>query len=833
MKALRFVTLFVLGALADSPAQAATSPHESQPISRRGTPGVADRHAVVNVADLPVRVQVKGDLAASDVFTPAAIQAPVPAAASTPENPSPPPASSFSALLDIADGYNAPDSHGAIGPNHIVTSVNIRMKVQDRVGTTLRTISYVEFWNPLALQDELCCDHRVLYDPYEDRWIVVGLTGAGTRQPASLIAVSQTGDPLGRWNQYRIAGDVTGQNYPDFPRIGFSRDWVVVQSLLLRNSDSSSVGYDIYALSKTNLYAGGDGAFTLFQLRGEGIAPHPVTTYDPALSTFYLIAASNGPFATGVTGTTNLSELKIFSIAGNIGAEVLTEAPPIKTGHAWDAFPLGGRLLDATNRQVLPQLGSVKKISAPVGTIADAKFRNGTLWAVHGVHLPPGGSPTRVAIQWWQLGLDGTVLQHGLIDDPSGVEHYAYSSIAVNRYNDLLIGYSSFSSNQFASANYSFRYGTDAPGTLRGDTVLKAGEGPYRTTVDFLGTRVRWGDYSHTTVDPLNDTDLWTIQEYAAAPSGGSDRWGTWWGRIAPSGSFLTATNVTVTEGDSGSTNIFFSFTMSRPTNVIVSVDYATADGTAQAGSDYAATSGTLVFAPGETNGSVVIPVLGDVSKETNEIFYLTLSNPTNVSPSYGRLEARIIDTDPLPTITLTDIAVREGDAGTTDATFTLALAPASGLPASLRLITANNSAVLRVDYAPTNLVVTFPPGITTATATVKIIGDTLLETNETFYLTVSAQTNAILGSTRGVCTILDDDFKVAVQSTAAGAAKLSFATQTNRTYRVERTDDLAPPIVWSLLPGTEALPGNGSNVTVLDSGALNQPKRFYRVLTP
>src|SRR6266540_5355472 len=49
----------------------------------------------------------------------------------------------------------------------------------------------------------------------------------------------------------------------------------------------------------------------------------------------------------------------------------------------------------------------------------------------------------------------------------------------------------------------------DPPNTLRADTVLKASEAPYANTVDFVGVRVRWGDYSHTTVDPLNDTDLW------------------------------------------------------------------------------------------------------------------------------------------------------------------------------------------------------------------------------------------------------------------------------------------------------------------------------------
>src|SRR5207249_3072134 len=103
--------------------------------------------------------------------------------------------------------------------------------------------------------------------------------------------------------------------------------------------------------------------------------------------------------------------------------------------------------------------------------------------------LPAGGSPTRTAIQWWQLSPDGTILQHGLIDDPTGVNSYAWPSLSVNQFNDVLIGYSRFSTNQYASANYSFRYGSDPPNTLRSDSVFKAGEASY---VNLSNGRNRW-----------------------------------------------------------------------------------------------------------------------------------------------------------------------------------------------------------------------------------------------------------------------------------------------------------------------------------------------------
>jgi len=87
--------------------------------------------------------------------------------------------------------------------------------------------------------------------------------------------------------------------------------------------------------------------------------------------------------------------------------------------------------------------------------------------------------------------------------------------------------------SQYASANYAFRANNDPLNILDNDTVYKAGLAPYNKT--FGTTRNRWGDYSNTIVDPANDTDMWTLQEYAALPRGGSDRWGTWWGQlIAP-----------------------------------------------------------------------------------------------------------------------------------------------------------------------------------------------------------------------------------------------------------------------------------------------------------
>ena len=160
-------------------------------------------------------------------------------------------------------------------------------------------------------------------------------------------------------------------------------------------------------------------------------------------------------------------------------------------------------------------------------------FRNSSLWACQTAFLP-FGAPTRSAVQWWQFTPAGTVQQFGRVDDVGGTTFFAFPSIAVNSQSDLLLGFSSFSASQFASGSYAFRAGSDPANTLRDPVILKAGEATY--VKRFSGTRNRWGDFSNTVVDPANDLDFWTIQEYAAAHFQNDDsKWGTWWGKVSVS----------------------------------------------------------------------------------------------------------------------------------------------------------------------------------------------------------------------------------------------------------------------------------------------------------
>lgn len=108
----------------------------------------------------------------------------------------------------------------------------------------------------------------------------------------------------------------------------------------------------------------------------------------------------------------------------------------------------------------------------------------------------------------------------------------------------------------------------------------------------------------------------------------------------------IRAGDVQVTEGEGGTTDATFTVTLSAASSQPVTVDYATADGTAVSGSDYLPVSGTLTFAPGVTTQTVAVPIVGDAIPEPTETFRLNLSNPTNATLGSDHGTGTIVDND-------------------------------------------------------------------------------------------------------------------------------------------------------------------------------------------
>jgi large repetitive protein len=216
--------------------------------------------------------------------------------------------------------------------------------------------------------------------------------------------------------------------------------------------------------------------------------------------------------------------------------------------------------------------------------------------------------------------------------------------------------------------------------------------------------------------------------------------------------------DVTSAEGQSGGVNASFEVTLNSPSGKTVTVAYATEDGTATAGNDYDATSGTLTFAPGITSRTITVRVTGDQLDEVDETFTVRLSNPTNASIADPLGLGTITDDDAPPTLSVDNVTVTEGNAGAVNATFTVELSAPSGKAISVGHATANGEATAPADYTSTSGPLLFAAGATTKTVTVPVQGDTLDEVNETYTLNLSGASNATILDGTGVGTITDDD---------------------------------------------------------------------------
>ncbi|MCA2572629.1 MAG: VCBS repeat-containing protein, partial [Microcystis sp. M42BS1] len=261
----------------------------------------------------------------------------------------------------------------------------------------------------------------------------------------------------------------------------------------------------------------------------------------------------------------------------------------------------------------------------------------------------------------------------------------------------------------------------------------------------------------------------------------------------------LSINDVTVTEGDSGTTNAVFTVSLSSAASTVVSVNYATANGTATAGTDYTAIpTTTLTFNPGETSKTITVAVNGDNQVELNETFFLNLSNlqgnGSNVTLADNQGQGTI-NNDDSASIAISDVTITEGNSGTTNAVFTVTLSNPVDTAITLNYATADGTATTADnDYTAINLTpLTFNAGETSKTITVAVNGDTKVESNETFFVNLSnLQTNG-----RNV-TIAD-----------------------NQGQGTINNDDIAPPKI-TIAPGTNPVEGGtvGTFIITLDTPA-------------
>jgi ribosomal protein L35AE/L33A len=270
--------------------------------------------------------------------------------------------------------------------------------------------------------------------------------------------------------------------------------------------------------------------------------------------------------------------------------------------------------------------------------------------------------------------------------------------------------------------------------------------------------------------------------------------------------------NVTVTEGNSGTSNASFPVTLSTASGFTVTVNYVTASGTASAPSDYTSQSGTLSFAPGVTTHSVVVPIVGDLTTEAQETFAVNLSGATNATIADSQATGTIADNDPPPTISIGNVSVTEGNSGTANASFAVTLSAASGFTVTVNYATANGTATASSDYSTRTGTVSFAPGTTAQTISVPIAGDTTNEPTESFVVNLSAPSNATIADAQAIGTIADND-TVSLSINNPSVTEGNSGTQ-NMTFTVTKTGATVQTVTvaYATANGTAVQPGDYSS---------------------
>jgi Ca2+-binding RTX toxin-like protein len=226
----------------------------------------------------------------------------------------------------------------------------------------------------------------------------------------------------------------------------------------------------------------------------------------------------------------------------------------------------------------------------------------------------------------------------------------------------------------------------------------------------------------------------------------------------------ISINDVTVSEGNSGTTNAVFTVTLSNPVDTSVTLNYATANGTATtADNDYTAIATTpLTFNVGETSKTITVAVNGDTKVENNETFFVNLSNlqanGRNVTITDNQGQGTINDDDSTVTsqLSINDITVVEGQ--NSNAILTVTVNNPNPQQITVNYTTTPINAIANVDYTSQTGTLTIAPNASTATISIPILNDNLNEPDEAFTVTLSNPVNATINPDEAIGQVIITD---------------------------------------------------------------------------
>ena len=334
---------------------------------------------------------------------------------------------------------------------------------------------------------------------------------------------------------------------------------------------------------------------------------------------------------------------------------------------------------------------------------------------------------------------------------------------------------------------------TDFSGATSGAVSFLAGETSKTVTVNAVGD---------TSIE-LNEGFNVVLSGPTGALLGTATAAGTIFNDDLPTVS-IAATSANKAEGNTGTTG--FTFTVTRSSNVgTSSVNWAVANTDTVAADFSGATSGTVVFAAGETSRVLTISVVGETTIELNENFSVVLSSPTGAVLGTATATGTIVNDDlPSVSIAATSASKAEGGTGTTPFTFTVTRSSGVGT-SSVNYAVAHVGTSADDFSGATSGTVSFLAGETSKVITLNVVGDTTIELNEAFNVVLSSAVGATLGTATAAGQVTNDDLPtVSIAATSADKVEGSSGGTTAFTFTVTRSSGVgAASVGYALVHGT------------------------------
>jgi Fibronectin type III domain len=434
-----------------------------------------------------------------------------------------------------------PDTDGDVGPNHYVQSVNSSIKIFDKSGNPLNGsngTTYNSFF--VTLVGTPCSgfnngDGFVFYDQVADRWVVSDFAFPGTLPGAGpfyqCIGVSQTGDPVsGGWFLYAIQHDPANPTWiGDYPKFAL---WPDAYYFTVNLFDGVSLGFQgvrAFALDRASMLGGGPANTIAFNITPAGLGdsyslvPAGFRTGDPPpVGRDEFLLSVDSPATGGVT----LTQVHGWKFHADFGTPA-NSTLGIGVNHSPNANIAVAGFVDAftTTTLLVPQNGTTRKLDTlgdKIMTPVVYQNRLGveSLWADQTVLLNYPNGPT--AVRWYQFNVTGgnfpatPVQQQSWNNGNDGLWRWM-PSIAVDQNGNMAIGYSTSSATQEPSIRYAGRLAADPLNNLgQGEAIMTVGGGHQTHSSG------RWGDYSMTTIDPVDNLTFWHTNEYYPVTSSAS-----------------------------------------------------------------------------------------------------------------------------------------------------------------------------------------------------------------------------------------------------------------------------------------------------------------------